>query len=134
MDSMKLTYEEERLLAGEEGEIKQRCMKFLVDYFGPPVGTHSAWVESSAIPYGNAVLGTRTNFDGSFQTAYLGKVPYYDMHITGNRAATVLVKCAAELTRDTEYDLFGWAVGEALELKVPGFTGIGRPPPPPGGT
>jgi predicted aconitase len=230
---MQLTYEEERLLAGEEGEIKQRCMKFLVDYgeaagaaklvdidgtvdlhpgpgwvgdygvsmeeiaelarkgekfkvptfsdkdaamnvivdgwekcnvlpnsdpayrekrfkelqpfidmgmiptfscthylvasYWPAVGSHSAWVESSAIPYGNAILGTRTNFDGSFQTAYIGKVPCYDMHITENRAATVLVKCEAELTRDMDYDLFGWAVGEALELKVPAFTGIGTP-------
>jgi predicted aconitase len=103
------------------------CTHYLVASYVPAVGTHSAWVESSAIPWGNAVLGTRTNFDGCFQTAYLGKVPFYDMHITENRAATVLVKCEAELTRDMDYDLFGWAVGEALELKVPALTGIGRP-------
>jgi predicted aconitase len=103
------------------------CTHYLVASYWPAVGSHSAWVESSAIPWGNAVVGTRTNFDGSFQTAYLGKVPAYDMHLTENRAATVLVKCETELTRDMDYDLFGWAVGEACELKVPALTGIGRP-------
>jgi hypothetical protein len=49
------------------------------------------------------------------------------MHLDENRAATVLVKCEAELTKDMDYDLFGWAAGEALGLKVPAFVGIGRP-------
>ena len=103
------------------------CDHYLVSSFWPSLGQHSAWVESSAIPWVNAVLGSRSNFDGCFQTAYLGKVPDYDMHITENRAATVLVKCEAELTRGMDYDLFGWVVGEALGLKVPALTGIGRP-------
>ena len=103
------------------------CTHYLVASFWPSVGSHSAWVESSAIPWVNAVLGSRSNFDGSFQTAYLGKAPYYDMHITENRAATILIKCEAELKKDMDYDLFGWAVGEACELSVPALTGIGRP-------
>jgi predicted aconitase len=103
------------------------CNHYLTSSFWPSVGQHCAWVESSAIPWVNAVLGARSNFDGCFHTAYLGKVPEYDMHITENRAATVLVKCEAELTRDMDYDLFGWAVGEMLGLKVPALTGIGRP-------
>jgi hypothetical protein len=103
------------------------CDHYLVASFWPSLGQHSAWVESSAIPWVNAILGSRSNFDGCFQTAYLGKAPMYDMHITENRAATALVRCEAELKRDMDYDLFGWAVGEALGLKVPAFTGIGRP-------
>jgi predicted aconitase len=103
------------------------CDHYLVSTFWPSLGQHSAWVESSAIPYVNAILGSPSNFDGCFQTAYLGKVPYYDMHIPENRAATVLVKCEIELKRDMDYDLFGWAVGEMLGLKVPAFVGIGRP-------
>jgi predicted aconitase len=75
----------------------------------------------------NAILGARSNFDGCFQTAYLGKAPAYDMHLTENRAATVLVRCEAELKSDMDYDLFGWTVGEALGLKVPAFVGIGHP-------
>jgi predicted aconitase len=103
------------------------CNHYLASSFWPAPGTHSAWVESSAVPWVNAVLGSRSNFDGSFQTAYLGKVPAYDMHLTENRAATVLVRCETELKRDMDYDLFGWAVGEMLGLKVPAFEGIGRP-------
>jgi hypothetical protein len=37
------------------------------------------------------------------------------------------VRCEADLQRDMDYDLFGWAVGEALGLRVPALTGIGRP-------
>jgi predicted aconitase len=103
------------------------CDHYLVASFWPSLGQHSAWVESSAVPWVNAILGSPSNFDGCFQTAYLGKAPYYDMHIPENRAATVLVKCETELKRDMDYDLFGWAVGEKLGLKVPAFVGIGHP-------
>lgn len=71
------------------------------------------------------MLGGRTNFDGGFHTAYLGKAHAYDMHLTENRAATVLVRCEDALSNDMDYDLFGWAVGEALGLRVPAFSGIG---------
>jgi predicted aconitase len=84
-------------------------------------------VESSAIPWANAILGARSNFDGCFQTAYLGKVPAYDMHLDENRVATVLVECAFKLETDMDYDLFGWAVGEICGLEVPALVGIGRP-------
>lgn len=103
------------------------CDHYLVSSYWPAPGSHSAWVESSAIPWVNAVLGSTSNFDGSFATAYLGKAPYYDMHIPENRAATVLVKCEVKLTKDTDFDLFGWAVGEMLGLKVPCFVDIGKP-------
>ena len=103
------------------------CDGYLVSSFWPAVGTHSAWVESSAIPWVNAILGSRSNFDGCFQTAYLGKVPAYDMHLDENRVATVFVECACELRTDMDYDLFGWAVGEACGLEVPALVGIGKP-------
>jgi predicted aconitase len=103
------------------------CAHYLASSFWPSPGQHSAWVESSAIPWVNAVLGSPSNFDGCFHTAYLGKAPYYDMHIPENRVATVLVKCEAKLQQNMDYDLFGWAVGEKLGLKVPAFEGIGHP-------
>ena len=49
------------------------------------------------------------------------------MQLTENRAATVLVCCEAKLKQDMDYDLFGWAVGETLGLKVPALMGIGAP-------
>jgi predicted aconitase len=103
------------------------CDSYLVASYLPAVGQHSAWVESSAIPWVNSVLGARSNFDGCFQTAYLGKVPAYDLHLDENRVATILVECVAELKTDMDYDLFGWAVGEAVGLEVPALVGIGKP-------
>ncbi len=103
------------------------CDSYLVSSYLPAVGQHCAWVESSAIPWVNAVLGARSNFDGCFQTAYLGKAPAYDMHLDENRTATILVECACELKTDMDYDLFGWAVGEAAGLEVPALVGIGKP-------
>jgi predicted aconitase len=103
------------------------CNNYLTASYWPAVGQHCAWVESSAIPWVNAILGARSNFDGCFQTAYLGKVPAYDMHLDENRIATILVECACELKTDMDYDLFGWAVGEAVGLEVPALVGIGKP-------
>jgi len=103
------------------------CDAYLVASFWPAKGQYCAWVESSAIPWVNAVLGARSNFDGCFQTAYLGKVPAYDMHLDMNRVATILVESESELKSDMEYDLFGWAVGEAVGLEVPALVGIGTP-------
>lgn len=103
------------------------CDSYLTASYWPTKGQHCAWVESSAIPWVNAVLGARSNFDGCFQTAYLGKVPEYDMHLDENRVATILVECGYRLERDMDYDLLGWAVGEAVGLDVPALTGIGRP-------
>jgi predicted aconitase len=103
------------------------CDSYLVCSYWPGIGTHSAWVESSAVPWANAILGSRSNFDGCFQTAYLGKAPAYDMHLDENRVATVLVESASELKSDMDYDLFGWAVGEACGLEVPALVGIGKP-------
>lgn len=103
------------------------CDSYLVISYLPMIGQHCAWVESSAIPWCNAVIGARSNFDGCFQTAYLGKVPYYDMHVDENRTATILVKSEIELKNDMEFDLFGWAVGEAVGLEVPALIGTGKP-------
>lgn len=103
------------------------CNSYLVASCLPTIGSHSAWVESSAVPWANAVLGSRSNFDGCFQTAYLGKAPAYDMHLDENRIATMLVESEQELKTDMDYDLFGWAAGEACGLEVPALVGIGRP-------
>lgn len=103
------------------------CDYYLGTSYYPTVGQHCSWGESSAIPWANAVLGARTNFDGCFQTAYLGKVPYYDLHITENRAASVLVNLEGELKNDMDWELFGWAAGEYLGNKIPAFVGLPRP-------
>jgi len=103
------------------------CDYYLVSSYLPTAGQHCSWCESSAIPWANAILGARANYDGCFEAAYLGKIPAYDMHLEENRVATHLVECQAELTNDMAYELFGWAVGEAVGVHVPVITGIGKP-------
>lgn len=103
------------------------CTDYLVASRLPSAGQHCAWVESSAIPWANAILGAKVNHDGCFEAAYLGKIPSYDMHLDENRRATVAVYCETPLLRDMDYDLFGWAAGEAVGLRVPVLEGIGCP-------
>ncbi|MDR0819640.1 MAG: aconitase X catalytic domain-containing protein, partial [Oscillospiraceae bacterium] len=103
------------------------CANYLTATFLPSIGQHCSWNESSAIPYCNAVLGARTNIDGSFATCFLGKAPYYDMHITENRYATVLVKPERLIKSDMEWDVLGFAVGEDCGLAVPCITGTVKP-------
>jgi predicted aconitase len=79
------------------------------------------------MPYCNATLGARTNFDGTFATCLLGKAPYYDMHITENRWGTVLVETDRLISTDLEWDVYGFAVGEAVDVEVPVVMGTSRP-------
>ena len=103
------------------------CASYTTATYLPTMGQHCSWNESSAVPYCNAVLGARSNIDGSFATCFLGKAAYYDMHITENRYATVLVKTERRIASDLEWDVFGFAVGEACGIAVPCLTGTARP-------
>ena len=103
------------------------CDYYLTSSYWPMGGQHCSWGESSAIPWCNAVLGARTNFDGGFQMAYLGKVPEYDLHLDEKRRATVLCTYDGDLKTDMDYDLFGWAASEILGNRVPCFINVGKP-------
>jgi len=103
------------------------CANYLTMTYWPTVGQHCSWFESSQIPYCNAVLGARTNFDGSFATCFLGKAPYYGMHVTENRYGTMLIKTDRLIQTDLEWDVFGYAVGVAARCGVPVLTGTAKP-------
>lgn len=103
------------------------CASYLTASYLPTIGQHCSWNESSAVPYCNAVLGARSNIDGSFATCFLGKAPYYDMHVTENRYATVLVKTDRLIRTDLEWDVYGFAIGEACGVAVPCITGTAKP-------
>lgn len=63
--------------------------------FRPQLGWQIAWAESNAIVFANSVLGARTERYGDFVDlccAVTGRVPYYGLHLTGNRRATVVVE------------------------------------------
>lgn len=103
------------------------CANYLTMSYLPSVGQHCSWFESSQMPYCNATLGARTNFDGTLATCLLGKAPYYDMHITENRLGTVLVETDRLIQTDLEWDVYGFTVGEASDVEVPVVTGTARP-------
>jgi predicted aconitase len=103
------------------------CANYLTMTYLPSVGQHCSWFESSQIPYCNATLGARTNFDGTFATCFLGKAPYYGMHVTENRYGTVVVKTDRLIQTDLEWDVFGFAVGEDVHVDVPVLTGTAKP-------
>lgn len=103
------------------------CANYITATYLPTIGQHCAWNESSAIPYCNANLGAHSNIDGSFATCFLGKAAYYDMHVTENRYASVLVKTGRTIKTDLEWDVFGFAVGEDVGVHVPVLTGTAKP-------
>ncbi|MCL2226369.1 MAG: aconitase X catalytic domain-containing protein [Oscillospiraceae bacterium] len=103
------------------------CANYLVMSYLPSVGQHCSWFESSQQTYCNATLGARTNFDGTLATCLLGKAPYYDMHITENRYGTVLVETDRFISTDLEWDVYGFAAGEAVDVEVPVITGTAIP-------
>ena len=103
------------------------CANYMNATYLPTMGQHCSWNESSAVPYCNANLGARSNIDGSFATCFLGKAAYYDMHITENRYATVLVQTERTIRTDLEWDVFGFAVGEDVGVHVPVLTGTAKP-------
>ena len=103
------------------------CANYLTMTYWPAVGQHCSWFESSQMPYCNATLGARTNFDGSFATCFLGKAPYYNLHVTENRYGTVLVETDRHIQTDVEFDVYGFAIGEACTVDVPVVMGTARP-------
>jgi len=103
------------------------CANYLTMSYLPSVGQHCSWFESNQMPYCNATLGARTNFDGTLATCLLGKAPYYDMHITENRYGTILIETDRLIQTDLEWDVLGFAVGEAVDVEVPVVTGTARP-------
>jgi predicted aconitase len=124
----KAMHEEEYELLRKMGMMTSHsCANYLTMTYWPTIGQHCSWFESSQIPYCNAVLGARTNFDGSFATCFLGKAPYYGMHITENRYGNVLVRTDRLISSDIEWDVFGYAVGYAVGCDVPVLTGTAKP-------
>src|SRR3546814_4657500 len=72
--------------------------------FRPQRGWQIAWAESNAIVFANSVLGARTNRYGDFVDlccAITGRVPYYGLHLTENRRATVVVEVEARSEEHT---------------------------------
>jgi predicted aconitase len=78
----------------------------------PKAGTQVAWGESNAVAFCNSVLGARTNRYGDFldiACAIAGRAPYYGLHKTENRRATVVFD-VSQLDRNWLRSDIAWPV------------------------
>jgi predicted aconitase len=92
----------------------------------PVRGEHIAWMESSAVVYANSVIGARTNCEGGASTgaaSLTGKIPYWGLHLDGERTATDLVQADAPVETFQDWGMFGYFVGEVFPDSRPAVTG-----------
>ncbi len=92
----------------------------------PTLGDHVAWAESSALSFVNSYIGARTNREGgpgALAAAILGKTANYGLHLTENRAPTVVIDAEIDGSMFS-HSLLGQAVGMAIGTGIPYFKGI----------
>ena len=82
-----------------------------------------SWSESSAVAYGNSVIGARTNREGgpaALAAAIVGKTPLYGFHLEQNRKANLVVNVTTEL-KGADFGALGYIIGKVVGGGVPYF-------------
>ena len=93
----------------------------------PKAGTYVAWAESSAVNYGNSVLGVRTNRNGAGMDliqAMLGKAPLFGLMDDEGRKAKWLVE--VKTSQEPDWGVIGTAIGRKCVEDVPYVTGLDK--------
>lgn len=97
----------------------------------PSFGQHVAWAESNAVNYVNSVIGARSDRYGDLVDiccAIAGRVPLQGLHLTKNRAASIVFDFTAvdaRLLEETSYfAAAGYLVGNETGMRVPVVTGM----------
>ena len=106
------------------------CAPYQVGY-RPRVGEHVAWAESNAVAFVNSVLGARSNRNGDFldiACALSSRAPYCGLHVTENRAATVIIDVLDVPTKlvaeDAFYPVLGALLGNIVGAGVAVIDGL----------
>ncbi|MDQ4117578.1 MAG: aconitase X catalytic domain-containing protein [Actinomycetota bacterium] len=92
----------------------------------PVRGEHCAWMESSAVVYANAVLGARTNCEGTASTgaaSLTGRIPCWGNHRDQHRRGTHLVQVDTPVGSFLDWGLLGYFAGEVVQEGRPVLTG-----------
>lgn len=92
----------------------------------PVRGEHCAWMESSAVVYANAVLGARTNCEGTASTgaaSLTGRIPCWGNHHDAHRHGTHLVHVDTPVESFLDWGLLGYFAGEVVQEGRPVITG-----------
>jgi len=80
----------------------------------PFYGEHVAWAESSAVIYGNSILGVYTNRESgisALMASIVGKTYYYGMHIDENRKAQEYIIVEEDIRTISLASILGLYVG-----------------------
>jgi predicted aconitase len=111
---------------GARGMNSRSCACYLPEIGNKPEPeTYVAWAESSAVNYGNSVLGLRTNRNaGGIEVlcAMVGKAPYFGLMTDEGRMATWLVD--VKTTKEPDWGVLGAAIGMKVVEDVPYIVGI----------
>jgi len=102
------------------------CTPYLIGNL-PRYGEHIAWSESSAVTFANSVIGAKTNREGgpsALAAGFVGKTPYYGLHLEENRVPDTHVDVKAKLIRLSDWGALGYCIGEDVQNKIPYITGI----------
>lgn len=106
-------------------ELSYNCTPY-IDTNVPRYGEVTAFSESSATPYVNAVWGARSNREGANSAlfaAITGYVPEYGLLFDENRKGNILVNVEADLNNGYDYHMLGMC-GKKIGHGIPVFTGI----------
>ena len=102
------------------------CTPYLIGNL-PRYGEHVAWSESSAVTFANSVIGAKTNREGgpsALAAAFVGKTPYYGLHLDKNRVPDIHVEVTADLEKFSDWGALGYCIGTQVPAKIPYITGI----------
>ncbi len=102
------------------------CTPYLIGNL-PIYGEHIAWSESSAVTFVNSVIGAKTNREGgpsALAAAFVGKTPYYGLHLDENRVPDTHVQITTELKNLPDWGALGYSIGKRVENKIPYITGV----------
>jgi predicted aconitase len=110
-------------------DLNYRSCACYVDEIGnaPKPGTYVAWAESSAVNYGNSVLGLRTNRNATgmeLLCGLLGKAPLFGLMTDEGRRAKWLVE--VKTTKEPDWGVVGTAIGQKVVEDVPYITGLDK--------
>ena len=102
------------------------CMCFVPEVGNAPEkGTFVAWAESSAVNFGNSVLGIRTNRNScgmDLMCGLLGKAPYFGLMTDEGRKAKWLID--VRTSGEPDWGVLGGAIGEKVVEDVPFIIGV----------
>jgi predicted aconitase len=113
---------------GAEGLNTRSCACYL-DEIGnaPKPGTYVAWAESSAVNFGNSVLGLRSNRNATgmeLLCSLVGKAPYFGLMTDEGRMAKWLID--VKTSKEPDWGTLGAAIGMKVTEDVPYVVGVDK--------